>query len=350
VGPARQVGLELNVDDHCGLLATVYKRQQLDPDLPYQLYSCDDPSAPQSTWSAIELPDSELPSLHRCPGRHNEAMIAFVPLTAPDGQDTDLLGFLAISYRERAELPSSVGQVFSELSDQLGSLLRFSSLYSLSARKLWLLRQMRSIAELVIAADGDPRTRVEALIGHFSDLIESYVAVPSFGIAYMLPERERGPHRAVRYVHSRGWDGFSSLDLLIDVPDDKLTETGVSSLAMRLNKPLVLAGRSQSSFKNSVHIHEPTRRVLDIRAHSSSPVLPEQGWTPLAHYYKPVRTTSYATLAYPITFCDKPIGLLSVEVDKDTNWLWWTGFGGQLFWQLVASELASAFHALGIRP
>jgi hypothetical protein len=63
----------------------------------------------------------------------------------------------------------------------------------------------------------------------------------------------------------------------------------------------------------------------------------------------PARDRAYATLAYPIMFDRQPLGVLAVEVDKSTDWLWWTGFGGHLFWQLVASELSSAFYQLGVR-
>jgi hypothetical protein len=138
------------------------------------------------------------------------------------------------------------------------------------------------------------------------------------------------------------------------VPEDRRHETGVSSLAVRLGMPLVLAGGHAAgeqgvSFKNSLYVHEDSRRVLDVRAQSEVALRSDPSWAPLSRYYKPVRTSAYATLAYPITFCDAPLGILSIEVDKETNWLWWTGFGGHLFWQLVASELASAFYALGIR-
>ncbi|MFW6058048.1 MAG: hypothetical protein ACOC9W_04250, partial [Persicimonas sp.] len=65
--------------------------------------------------------------------------------------------------------------------------------------------------------------------------------------------------------------------------------------------------------------------------------------------YKPARSSAYATLAYPISFNGDPLGVITVEVERETNWLWWTGFGAQLFWELLANELAYAFYAMGLR-
>jgi hypothetical protein len=357
--PERLVGMTIGVGDGMGgLLGTVYARQRQDAELPYQLYVRSSAPGEPARWRMVEQDSEEgeeSAGFHRCERREGEGLLVFVPLIARDGDGTELLGFLTLTYRAAIELPSSIGQIMDEMSDQLGPLLRHSSLYTLSARKLWLLRQMRQLVEQSVSGQGEPLARVEALIGSFSDLLGAHVAIPSFGIAYMLPrERRASDARAVRYVHSRGWAGFDALDLLIDVPEDRRHETGVSSLAVRLGMPLVLAGGHAAgeqgvSFKNSLYVHEDSRRVLDVRAQSEVALRSDPSWAPLSRYYKPVRTSAYATLAYPITFCDAPLGILSIEVDKETNWLWWTGFGGHLFWQLVASELASAFYALGIR-
>jgi hypothetical protein len=352
--PERLVGMTIEVDEAGDeLLAAVYARQRQDAELPYQLYVRASAQDEPARWRMVEHAGEAVAGLHRCERRAGEGLQVFVPLIARDGDDAELLGFLTLTYRSAIELPSSIGQILNEVSEQLGPLLRHSSLYTLSARKLWLLRQMRGLVERAVSPEGgEVGERVEALIGQFSALIGAHVGVPSFGIAYMLPRAQRASDaRAVRYVHSRGFEG---LDMLIDVPEDRRHETGVSSLAARLGMPLVLAGGHAAgehgvSFKNSLYVHEGQRRVLDIRAQSDVALREDAAWAPLSLYYKPVRKSGYATLAYPVTFCDVPLGILSLEVDKETNWMWWTGFGGHLFWQLVASELASAFHALGIR-
>jgi len=120
---------------------------------------------------------------------------------------------------------------------------------------------------------------------------------------------------------------------------------------VRLNRPLVLSGGYGSgdaqNFKNALFVHEEWGKVVDVR---SPGVELADDWVALSDYYKPARDAAYATLAYPITFGGAPIGVVSVEVDRHTHWLWWTGFGGHLFWQLVAAELAHAFWTLGVRP
>jgi hypothetical protein len=357
--PERLVGMTIGAGDGLGgLLGAVYARQRQDADLPYQLYARASAPDEPARWRPVEASDGDgagagepIAGFHRCARRVGEGLMAFVPLIAQDADGAELLGFLALTYRQALELPSSIGQILDEMSEHLAPLLRHSSLYTLSARKLWLLRQLRQIVEHTVArGEGEMSTRVEGLIGEVSALIGAHVAVPSFGIAYMLPVAERGG-RVVRYVHTRGFD---ALELVIDVPPDRRHETGVSSLSVRLGMPLVLAGGHAAgeqgvSFKNSLYVHEDSRRLLDVRAQTGVQLQEEPGWAPLSLYYKPVRKSAYATLAYPITFCDEALGILSIEVDKDTNWLWWTGFGGHLFWQLVASELSSAFYALGVR-
>ncbi len=138
----------------------------------------------------------------------------------------------------------------------------------------------------------------------------------------------------------------------VDVPAAQRTDSGVSSLAVRLNRTLVLAGGygegDDFGFKNSLFVHEESGRLEDVRRGKLADVGNEQ-WVALSDYYKPARQHAYATLAYPITFAGDVLGVLTIEVDKDTDWLWWTGFGGHLFWQLFASELASVFFALHVR-
>ena len=47
---------------------------------------------------------------------------------------------------------------------------------------------------------------------------------------------------------------------------------------------------------------------------------------------------------------DEVVGVIAVEVDRDTNWIWWNGFGSYLFYRLLANELSSDFALLGLEP
>ncbi len=347
----RLVGMSISLEEGThSVLAAAFRQQRQDVELPYQIFVRDPDDL--SRWAAQDGSARACAPFHAVASREDEAMYVLVPLVARDGEDVELLGFVCLTYRARAELSSGIGQLLAELGDHLGPLLRFSSLYALSARKLWILRRLRRAAERAIADAPHTPDALDRLIGEASALIAGHVEVPSFAIGAIT----RGPDnsRQLRYVHPHGWTSCSKLDLPVDVPESHRLDSGVSSLAVRLNRPLVLAGGHGAGdglrFKNALCVHEATGRVIDARSVPRDQLPESQGWARLSRYYKSIRPYTYATLAYPITFCDEPIGVVSIEVEKSTNWLWWTGFGGHLFWQLVASELATAFYALGVRP
>lgn len=341
--PQRLVGMTIQVEDAGDhVLASAFERQRADADLPYQIFTKKD-----GRWECVDT-GSICEPFHAVRDRDDESMLVLVPLVARDGLDAELIGFLGLTWRERAELSSSAGQILADFSENLSPVLRHSSLYSLGAHKLWVLRRIRLATERALAERTDRApggSAIEDLIGVASELIESHVDVPSFGIAYLRGEPEG---RVLRYVHARGWAKPGALELLVDVPRDQRTDSAVSTLAVRLNKPLVLAGGygegQEFGFKNSLFVHEDSGRVCDVR--SGILASAEPGWVALSDYYKPARDRAYATLAYPITFNTEPIGVLTIEVDKATDWRWWTGFGGHLFWQMLASELANALYVL----
>ncbi|CAN0342689.1 unnamed protein product [Laminaria digitata] len=358
----RLVGMTVSTeDDPHNVLAAAFARQREDAELPYQLFSREQ-SAGASAWKSVDR-ETTHSAFHRARARSREEMMALVPLVAGEGKDQELLGFLGLTWRESTSLPSSAGQLLAEGSEQLAMALRHSTLYTLSARKLWILRKMRRVAETILASFDHPgdshRTppseeALSSLIEQVSQMIAAHVEVPSFAIASLEVDQGDGegeaPTRHVRYRHPHGWAHYDQLRLPVDLPEKARTDSSVASLAVRLNKPLVLAGGygagEELNFKNSLFVHEESGAVRDVRAGGLDA---SSGWVALSDYYMPARDRAYATLAYPISFDREPLGVLAVEVDKSTDWLWWTGFGGHLFWQLVASELASAFYQLGVR-
>jgi hypothetical protein len=294
-----------------------------------------------------------LPSWHRLSEERREKMYVLVPLLSPEAHDIELLGFICLAYRETTALAASAGRAVEELGREMATMLRYSPLFTLNARKLWILQQTRSALTKAIAGEESLSARVEALVGEVTSLIVTHVDIPSFAIAYL--RREKGDDRSqrfLRYAHPHGWTHFEQLNLPVDVEPDERVDSGVSSLAFRINKPLVLAGgRGEGdslAFKNYLYVHEQSGRVVDARSHEGASIEEEEGWVRLRDYYKPARSSSYATLAYPIEFNGEPLGMISIEVERDTNWLWWTGFGAQLFWDLLANELAYAFHTMGV--
>ena len=358
--PTRLVGMMVRLKDRdeegrAHVLAAAYARQREDADLPYQGFVRDG-----AGWRGQDTGERHA-SIHAVRSRlEQERMMVLTPLVARDGQERELLGFVSMTWRSEAELTSAAGDLLSEVSQHLGPLLRHSSLYMLSARKLWILKAVRQHAERAQVRGERGDASVERFIGHAADLLAEHVDVPSFGIAYMKHSPEQG--RVLCYAHPHGWSRDEGIELRVDVPEAQRTDSGVSSLAVRFNRPLVLAGGygegDDFGFKNSLFVNERSGRLEDVRSGKLKAPGPGQGddkageptsWVALSDYYKPARRRAYATLAFPVTFAGEALGVLTVEVDKETDWLWWTGFGGHLFWQLFASELAAVFFALGVR-
>ncbi|MBA2660858.1 MAG: hypothetical protein H0U74_01070 [Bradymonadaceae bacterium] len=353
-GVERLVGMSVSLGDaSSGILRAAIARQRREPQVPFHVFVRDgeDPSQ----WVLQGEEHQSFPGLHRVSGRDDESMYVLVPLLAQEGADTELLGFLSLAYRTNTELAASIGPTIVEMSDKLAATLRFSPLYTLRARKLWILTQTRQALARTLAAPDEGTAKVEQLIGEVSALIGRHVEIPSFAIGYI--QRSAGPlqsaRRHLRYVHPKGWSHFDQLELAVDVDPADRVDSGVSSLAVRLARPLVLAGGHGQgealAFRNYLFVHEESAQLIDARSPEATMIADDASWVRLSDYYKPVRQTAYATLAYPILFGHEALGVLTIEVDKDTDWLWWTGFGGQLFWELLAAELAYAFWALGVR-
>ncbi len=343
----RLVGMSLLLDNPgVDLLRYVVSRQLDRPELPYQIYE----RRGGGEWYPLDGEEAVGGDLHRLEARPDEQTYLFVPLIVRETNETELLGFWALAFRDRLELSEAGAEILQQLGVRLSSLLRYSPLYTLSARKLWILRRTRDLVEQAMQSEGPPAAALEELIDGVGSLIAHQGEVPSFAIGYLRGADEE-PGRTLRYVHPHGWTHFETLELPVDVPPDERAGSGVSALAVRLARPFVLAGGQgegdEQRFKNYLYVREETGDVVDARRSDAEPLDLDE-WRQLSDYYKPARWRAYATLAYPITFGDRVLGVLTVEVEKETDWVWWTGFGGQLFWEMLADELATAFWALGV--
>lgn len=323
------------------LLQHVVERQLEDPDLPYQIYE----RRGDERFVAVGDDEPGAGDYHRIAARPDEQQFVFVPLKVQEDHETELLGFLCLGYRDRVQLSSADGELLSTLGRRLSSTLRYSPLYTLGAQKLWILRRTRDLVEEAVTSEDRD---VEDLIEGVTSLIAHQGAVPSFAIGYV--EEDADAERALRYVHPHGWTHFDELSLPVDVPADERAGSGVSALAVRLDRVFVLAGGrgegEEQEFKNYVQVHEESGEVVDARSPQAANREFGDGWRRLGEYYKPARWRAYATLAHPISFGGEVLGVLTVEVEKETDWVWWTGFGGQLFWEMLADKLAHAFWTL----
>jgi hypothetical protein len=281
--------------------------------------------------------------------RPTDAASIIAPLVIEEDDEQELLGFLCLAFSGARGAPRSVDETIEALTLRLAHTLRHSPLYTLSVSKLRLIRKLRAICEAQVARDADPAERLAGIVSGAVALTRGHTEVPAFSVGWIRHDDDGVRHLV--YESSYGWTDFQAIELVVDVdPGDRL-DSGVTALAVRLNRPLVLAGGQQGEhreFKNFLWVHEETGQIVDTRAPGSDVVASDSGWTRLGEYYKPAREGAYATVAHPITFDGEPLGVVAIEVDRDTNWYWWTGYGGQLLWDLVASELAFAFWALGI--
>lgn len=274
----------------------------------------------------------------------DERMLMLVPLVSVEGDEREHLGWLTLSWRRVVELPSSTVECLAVLADRLAAALRHSPLYTMSARKMWILRAVRGACERALLSEGPQDQRRSQLVHDVTEIVRAHAGVPSFSLGHICRVDGR---ETLRFEVSYGWTNFDAIDL--PVHPDSRGDSGVSTLAVRLRRPLVLAGRhGAAGFKNYIWVHEATRELADARTPEGAAALASSGWERLSDYYKPAREEAYGTLAHPVIFGDDVLGLLAVEVDRGTPWYWWSGYGGQLFWELMAGDLAFAFHAIGL--
>lgn len=340
--PTRLVGMTVDTrDDVRTVVDAAIERLQKDPEERLQRY--------RRTDDGYRDRDGELAvSIGAAEPRPEDAASVVAPLVVEEDHEQELLGFLCLAFSGGRGVPRSVDETIDALTRRLAYTLRHSPLYTLSASKLRLIRSIRAMCEAQVARDATSEERRDAIISGTVALAREHTGVPAFSIGWI---REQDGIRHLRYDASFGWTDFQEIELVVDVEPEERLDSGVTALAVRLNRSLVLAGgqtENHREFKNFLWVHEESGRIVDTRAPGGDVVQNEEGWTRLGEYYKPARDGAYATVAHPITFDGHPLGVVAIEVDRDTSWYWWTGYGGQLLWELVASELAFAFWALGV--
>lgn len=282
--------------------------------------------------------------------RPNENVTVLLPLLCANevGQQ-ELLGFLSINFFETMPLASLTSRVLETLATRLGTYLHRSSFFSLSAQQLWLLECVReeqvSVSRLCKkAGDNQGDFALTTFIKNINHLVAQATQIPCFGIGYRT-QNENGDD-ILRFTDPHGFTIFNNIDLPI-YPDDP-TQSSLSTLAIRLNRVITLAGGEvkdgHTAFQSEIYVNESQGVLADKRLEESL----GSNWRKLSEYYKPSREGSYAAICYPIRMKDEVVGVIAVEVDRDTNWVWWNGFGSYLFYRLLANELAADFSLLGL--
>ncbi len=360
----RLVGMSVCLgDDEGGIFRAVMERHRGLPQSVFHvlLRESDSEDGTSGGWRLSgDDNDGAEPSFHSIVSRGDEQMMVLLPLIVEDNDESELLGFVCLVYREQMKILSSFARLASEIRQQLSSALRYSPLYTLRARKLSVLRRLRGVLENeIVQENGDRDVRHTELIAKVSELLVREVEIPSFAIGYIRDEGADAG-RVLCYAHPHGWSRPQDITLAIDVAAGERVDSGISTLAIRLGRPLVLAGGHGQGgaleFRNYLYVHEESGRLLDVRGVHAQEVLGDsfeniasqeaRGWVRLSKYYRPARESAYATLAFPLQFAGTALGVLTLEVEKDTDWLWWTGFGSKFFWELVVADLSWAFYEL----
>lgn len=350
----RLVGMVLDVDERSQptVLTEALARQLAAPQTCCHVFErpADGASADEAPppWLSREAPQMAIGEWHTLVDRPVARACWMVPMISHTQGAPELLGFVAFYFAQpQAPAPHALALI-TEIAAQLARVLRHSSIYVLAASKLRIVQQIRHIAEDAIRSGETGEAVVNAYIAKVTALIAEQVEVPSVAIAYIVDQQGE---RWLRYAHPHGWTRFDQLDIPVDVAVEQRADSGISALAVRLGRAITLAGGHGSGdnlrFKNELFIDEESGSLLDARSPQWSSVDDRSRWSRLSDYYKPARSSAYATLAFPVLYADRALGVLTVEVERSTDWVWWSGLGGQLFWELVAAELAFGFAALG---
>ncbi|TXD39134.1 hypothetical protein FRC98_01650 [Lujinxingia vulgaris] len=353
-GARRLVGMVLNVEEGApaSLLSEALVRQLARPEACCHVFERREHEGgvggDLSPWTHREAPEQALDAWHTLKDRPVARACWMVPMISHTQGSPELLGFVAFNFAQpQAPAPHALALI-TEIAAQLARVLRHSSIYVLAASKLRIVQQIRHIAEDAIRSGETGEEVVNAYIAQVTELIARQVEVPSVAIAYVV---DRAGERWLRYAHPHGWTRFDQLEIPVDVAVEQRADSGISALAVRLGRAITLAGGHGSGdnlrFKNELFIDEESGALLDARSPAWSTIDERSRWSRLSDYYKPARSSAYATLAFPVLYADRALGVLTVEVERSTDWVWWSGLGGQLFWELVAAELAFGFAALG---
>lgn len=278
-----------------------------------------------------------------------EKLTVLLPLLcANEVGERELLGFLSICFFETMPLASLTSRVLETLATRLGTYLHRSSFFSLSAQQLWLLECVReeqvSVSRLFKNAGHEQNDlALQTFIQNVNKLVANSTQIPCFAIGC----RVNTPNGDIlRFTAPHGFTIFNDIDL--PIYPEETANSSLATLCARLNAAITLTGGEirdgELSFQNEIYVNESQGIICDgrLQAHEGSE------WHKLSDYYKPSREGSYATLCYPIRMRDEVAGVIAVEVDRDTNWVWWNGFGSYLFYRLLANELAADFQMLGM--
>ncbi len=331
----RRVGMKVDAQGNSTIIADALSRFRAEPAIrPFAYHHVG-----EGRWRASGEEPSELASWYGDLGRSQAATAVLIPLVAREGGEPRLYGFVQLEWCEGDGPPQALAEVAQAIGDYLGRWLAHSPLFKLTIQKMWLVRSVGQWVESALQQGRDEEAVIEGVV----ELIKPQVDVPSlaFGV-----RRLREGNAVLDFVYPYGWSRYDDLQLAVEV--DSHQDSSVAALAVRLGRPIVLAGGygsgEEQSFNNYLWVDEEQSRLIDERMPAMEEAIDDADYHRLSDYYKAAREEAYATLAYPMVYADEVLGVLAVEVDRETDWLWWTGFGGHLLWSMIAREVAMGLY------
>lgn len=331
-GPAPEhlVGLMIPCEGgRGGLLEAALRAQEADPALPYHLFIPSDASG--QLWQRLGEGLSEPIARFQTSARRGPSgMTALVPVALPGRRP----GFLSLNWRRPAPLGESQVKMLAALRARFGDALLHSDLFQVAASRMALLDCFR--AALAVGPCLTRRALVRRLTPHLHE------ALGALSVSVGLLEAASGP-RSLVFENPQGWDPGEPRRVPLDTTDT------LSALAIRLGRPLVLAGgRTTSSgvcparFYNALQVHEQDGLIEDARM-GLRDYDAESGWRPLANYYKSIAREApvYAAVAVPITLGDEALGVISLDFDRHTPWTAYSGLSAAELYRTLAGLIAS---------
>lgn len=332
--PEHLVGLLIPLDNPGGgIIANAVSAERSSDRRPLSVYEPvgDRIGAP---WREIGREDGtqDVPCPCFVGGRRGAAMLVLVPLELPDTGP----GFIALSYKHRHPLAGSTVAILDKLSTLVSNALAHSDLYQIPVARLKVFEGLAKIGDST-----SDLTRTE-LVSHLSR--ELFASLDAASVAIGLLGGEASDP-TLHFPSPQGWDLDSPRTL------HYLTSDSLATLALRMDRQIVLAGGHQSHpsspalrWTNSLYVDEASNHIADARYPHPDGVdlLDSPQWRALADYYKPTTPSPiYAAVAWPLKIGEVMIGVLVMDFDRHTPWDAYSGFAVEALYGVLARLIAS---------
>ncbi len=333
--PEHLIGLLIPCEDgKGGLLEAALELQRAEPELPCHIFiperSSPDAGRQGVVWRSVGDDGGKRYRRFKASVlRDPEGVIILVPVTLPGRQPA----FIGINSHAPTALSEATIEILGSLKERFGDALVCSSLFRVPTDRLDVFGVFAE------AVEGEPCARRSDLIGRLTPGLREALGAASLSIGLLEDEGER-----LSFENPQGWD----LDQPLSIPVK--TVDSISALAIRMDRPIVLAGgrglevAPSLRWNNCAQVNERLGLIEDSRM-GLRDYEGAEGWRPLSDYYRPTSSTPiYVGIALPIRLRGRSIGVIAIDFGRSAPWDAYSGFGAEGIYQalvrLVASHLA----------